>query len=141
MTASTSAYRTVSVITPILNEEECLEAFYQRTTAVMSQCNLDDYELVIIDDGSIDRTSAILERLSAADRHVKVITLSRRFGHHPAVFAGLEFASGDVVVIIDGDLQDPPELIPQLVAERTKAMSWCSPSASRLLRAAGFCAP
>lgn len=112
--------RTVSVVTPVLNEQECLEAFYQRATAVLGGCGLDDYELVLIDDGSTDRTPSILERLAAADPHVKIITLSRRFGHHPAVFAGLEFASGNTVVIIDGDLQDPPELIPQLLAERDK---------------------
>ena len=120
MSDRASTLRTVSVVTPVLNEEECLEAFYQRTTATLAQCPLDDYELVLIDDGSTDRTPAILERLAAADRHVKVITLSRRFGHHPAVFAGLEFATGDAVVIIDGDLQDPPEIIPQLLAEHGK---------------------
>ena len=112
--------RSVSVVTPILNEQECLEAYYQRTTAVLTTLGLDDYEIIIVDDGSTDRTPALLKQLAATDPHVKVITLSRRFGHHPAVFAGLEFATGDVVVIIDGDLQDPPELIPALLTERDK---------------------
>jgi dolichol-phosphate mannosyltransferase len=120
MTASRTAHGTVSIVTPVLNEQECLDAFYRRTTAVLAASGLDDYEIVLIDDGSTDRTPAILADLAQADPRVKVITLSRRFGHHPAVFAGLEFASGDTVVIIDGDLQDPPELIPQLVAERDK---------------------
>ncbi len=120
MTIGSPACRTVSVVTPILNEQECIEAFYQRTTAALAQMDLDDYEIVLIDDGSTDRSPLMLEQLAATDSHVKVLTLSRRFGHHPAVFAGLEFASGDVVVIVDGDLQDPPELIPQLIAERNK---------------------
>lgn len=120
MTAPRTTCRTISVVTPVLNEEECLEAFYRRTTAALALCDLADYELIVVDDGSTDRTPAILDHLAETDRRVKVITLSRRFGHHPAVFAGLEFATGDVIVIVDGDLQDPPELIPQLLAERNK---------------------
>lgn len=120
MDESISPCRTVSVVTPVLNEQECIEAFYQRTCTALAQCDLDGYEIVFIDDGSTDRTPALLARLAAADPHVKVITLSRRFGHHPAVFAGLEFASGDVVVILDADLQDPPETIPALLAERNQ---------------------
>ena len=116
----TPTARTLSVVTPLLNEEECLEAFYRRTTDALTRCNLDDYEIIFVDDGSTDATPSMLERIAATDRHVKVLTLSRRFGHHPAVFAGLEFSSGDVIVILDGDLQDPPELITQLLAERTK---------------------
>lgn len=112
--------RTVSVVTPILNEQDCIEAFYERTTAALSASGLEGYEIVLVDDGSTDQSPRLLERIAESDPHVKVLTLSRRFGHHPAVFAGLEFASGDVVVIIDGDLQDPPELIPTLLEERNK---------------------
>lgn len=108
------------MITPVLNEQDCVEAFHQRTTAALARCELDGYEIVYIDDGSTDRTPSILAGLAGMDPHAKVLTLSRRFGHHPAVFAGLEFATGDVVVIIDADLQDPPELIAQLIAERDK---------------------
>jgi len=115
--------RSVSVVTPVFNEAECLVAYYQRTKQALAQCDLAGYELVFVDDGSTDRSSQILAELAAADRMVKVITLSRNFGHHPAVFAGLHFASGEVIIILDADLQDPPELIPQLLAERNKGFS------------------
>ena len=113
-----SACRTVSLVTPVFNEEECLERFYRRARAALESCGLTGFEMVFIDDGSTDRTPEILRRLSAEDAAVKILTLSRNFGHHPAVFAGLQFASGDVIVMLDADLQDPPELIPQLIAMR-----------------------
>ena len=108
--------RTISVVSPVLNEQECLEPFYHRTIEALERCQLDGYELVFVDDGSTDRTPMLLRSLAAMNPAVKVLTLSRNFGHHPAVFAGLEFASGDAVVILDADLQDPPELIPELLA-------------------------
>ncbi len=112
--------RTVSVITPVFNEQECLEEFYRRTRDALGQCRLDAKEIIFVDDGSTDGTSAILAGLAAQDPAVKVLTLSRNFGHHPAVFAGLEFASGDIIVMVDADLQDPPELIPQLISKRNE---------------------
>jgi glycosyltransferase involved in cell wall biosynthesis len=112
--------RTLSVVTPVLNEQECLPDFYKRITATLAGCNLEGYEIILVDDGSLDRTPSILAELADGDAHVKVLTLSRNFGHHPAVFAGLAFATGDAVVIVDADLQDPPELIPDLLAERNK---------------------
>jgi dolichol-phosphate mannosyltransferase len=110
--------RTVSVVTPVYNEAECLNAFYQRARTALAACAPDGFELIFVDDGSTDRTSAILAELAAKDPAVKLLTLSRNFGHHPAVFAGLEFASGNDIVLIDADLQDPPELIPELLAKR-----------------------
>ena len=73
------------------------------------------FELVIADDGSRDGTGAVLAELAAGDERVKVVTLSRNFGHQAALTAALEHASGDVVVMIDGDLQDPPEVIPEML--------------------------
>ena len=93
--------------------------FYQRTCAAMASCATASYELIFVDDGSTDRTPMILASLSARDPKVKVLTLSRNFGHHPAVFAGLSFATGDVIVLVDADLQDPPELIPRLLEQLT----------------------
>ena len=114
---SANAHRTISVVTPVFNEQECLETFYQRTRAALASCDLDGFEIILVDDGSADRTPAILARLAAEDPSVKVLTLSRNFGHHPAVFAGLAFATGDLIVMIDADLQDPPELIPALIEQ------------------------
>lgn len=109
--------RTVSLVTPVFNEQECLEAFYQRCRAVLERYGLDGFELIFVDDGSTDGSCAILHRLAAQDASVKVLTLSRNFGLQPATFAGLEFASGDIVIVLEADLQDPPELIPSLMAK------------------------
>lgn len=108
--------RTVSVVTPVYNEADTLERFYQRTRGALERCGLQGFELVFVDDGSTDATPRLIERFAAADPAVKSLTLSRNFGHHPAVFAGLAFASGEAVIILDADLQDPPELIPELLA-------------------------
>lgn len=109
--------RSVSVVSPIFNEQECLPEFYQRLRAALQACAPGAYELIFVDDGSTDGSPALLAELSSSDPAVKVLTLSRNFGHHPAVFAGLTFASGDLIVLVDADLQDPPELIPSMVAE------------------------
>ena len=104
----------ISVTAPVLNEEEVLPVFYERVSSALEGM---DYELVLVDDGSDDTTPAILERLAEEDERVKVVHLSRRFGYQAAVAAGLDHCEGDAVVTIDSDLQDPPELIPQLIKE------------------------
>ena len=103
----------LSVIIPIYNEEASLPALYARLTSVVQGMQM-PYELVFVNDGSTDRSFELLLELAAADDHVRYIDLSRNFGHQIAVSAGLDAVSGSVVVIIDADLQDPPELIPQL---------------------------
>jgi len=102
----------LSVVAPVFNEEGNVRAFCERTVAALEGVPI---ELVLVDDGSSDGTAAILEELAAADRRIRVVTLSRNFGHQTALTAGLEHATGDAVVMIDADLQDPPELIPDLV--------------------------
>ena len=102
----------LSVVTPMYDEEDTAREFYARVVAALDGV---DFELVVVDDGSKDGTAAILQELAAADDRVKVVLLSRNFGHQPALTAGLEHARGDAVVMIDSDLQDPPELIPELV--------------------------
>ena len=102
----------VSVVAPMLNEEDTAHVFYER---VRSACDGLPWELVIVDDGSKDTTPAILAELAASDPRVKVVTLSRNFGHQTAITAGLDHAAGDAVVMIDADLQDPPELIPTML--------------------------
>lgn len=105
----------LSVIVPCYNEQDVLRATHERLTSVLAGMSWLDYELIFVNDGSHDDTQSILTQLQLADRHVRVLLLSRNFGHQIAVTAGLEEAAGDAVVIIDADLQDPPEVIPQMV--------------------------
>jgi dolichol-phosphate mannosyltransferase len=102
----------LSVVAPVFNEEGNVRAFCQRTVAALGDL---PFEIVLVDDGSTDETPAILSEMATADRRIRVVTLSRNFGHQTALTAGLEHAAGDAVVMIDADLQDPPELIPELV--------------------------
>jgi len=102
----------ISVVAPVLDEQETLVAFYERVCATLAES---DFELVLVDDGSTDRTPELLAELATNDPRVHVVRLSRNFGYQAAVAAGLDHAAGDAVVTIDADLQDPPELIPDLV--------------------------
>jgi polyisoprenyl-phosphate glycosyltransferase len=103
----------VSVVAPMHDEEDVVGAFHARTVAALDGL---DYELVLVDDGSRDGTGERLRALAAGDERTKVVTLSRNFGHQAAISAGLEHARGDVVVMLDADLQDPPEVIPEMLA-------------------------
>jgi polyisoprenyl-phosphate glycosyltransferase len=103
----------LSVVAPLHDEEDVVGAFHSRTVAALDGV---DFELIIVDDGSRDATGERVRALAAADERVKLVTLSRNFGHQAAISAGLEHSRGDVVVMIDGDLQDPPELIPEMLA-------------------------
>jgi len=102
----------VSVVAPMLNEEGTARAFCERVRAALDGL---PWELVIVDDGSSDETPAILAEMAAQDERVKVVTLSRNFGHQTAITAGLDHAGGEAVVMIDSDLQDPPELIATMI--------------------------
>lgn len=103
-----------SVIIPAFNEQEVLPLSYPRLKAVMDTLG-EDYELIFVNDGSRDNTLTQLKELAEKDKHVRVISFSRNFGHQEAVSAGMASASGQAVVIIDCDLQDPPEVIPEMV--------------------------
>jgi polyisoprenyl-phosphate glycosyltransferase len=107
----------LSVVAPVYNEEELVEEFVTRTIAALDGFK---FELVLVNDGSSDRTPALLDGIADMDPRVRVIHLSRNFGHQAALTAGLEHAIGDVVAMIDADLQDPPELIGAMVAEWSK---------------------
>ncbi len=111
----------LAVVIPAYNEEKNLDALHARLTAVLERC-ADDHELLFVNDGSRDATLDGLRRLAAADARVRYISLSRNFGHEVAVAAGLDHADADATVLIDADLQDPPELIAQMV-ERWKGGS------------------
>lgn len=105
--------KTLSIIIPIYNEEPNIPELHDRLTKAAVQIT-DDYELIFVNDGSKDNSINELKKLSRKDSHSYYIHFSRNFGHQIAVTAGLDFCQGDAVVIIDGDLQDPPELIPKL---------------------------
>jgi dolichol-phosphate mannosyltransferase len=102
----------VSVVAPMYDEEGTVETFYDRVRRALDGVR---FELIFVDDASTDRTPFLLDRLADADPRVKVIHLSRNFGHQAAITAGLEHASGEAVVMLDGDLQDPPEVIPEML--------------------------
>lgn len=103
----------ISVIVPIYNEEQTIPELYDRLQKTVSQIS-ENYELIFVNDGSKDNSLLELLKLSEHDHRVFYINLSRNFGHQISVTAGLDASKGKVVVIIDGDLQDPPELITDL---------------------------
>jgi len=105
-----------SLIIPVYNEEETLPEMYLRVRAVMDQLD-GDVELILVNDGSRDRSLAFLRDLHEKDPRVCYLSFARNFGHQIAVTAGLNFVRGDAIVILDADLQDPPELIPALVEQ------------------------
>lgn len=106
----------ISVVVPCFNEEEVISATHRRLVQVLESLARAEFELVFVDDGSQDRTLEILRALQAADRRIRVVALSRNFGHQVAVTAGLEHTTGDAVALIDADLQDPPEIIREMVS-------------------------
>jgi dolichol-phosphate mannosyltransferase len=105
-----------SVVAPVYNERESLAAFCARTLDVMERLG-QPFELLLVDDGSSDGTAELLRALATHDSRVRVARLSRNFGHQLALTAGMDLARGQAVITLDSDLQDPPELIPQLVAK------------------------
>jgi glycosyltransferase involved in cell wall biosynthesis len=109
-----SADFSLSVVVPVLNEDEVLPEFHRRLAAVLDRLGA-EAEVVYVNDGSTDQTSTCLARLHELDSRVAVIELSRNFGKEIAMSAGLDYAHGDAVVVIDADLQDPPECIPDMV--------------------------
>lgn len=105
----------ISIIVPMYFEEKVVNECYNRLTSALSK-SIPKYELIFVNDGSTDKTLVLLEEIAIKDSHVKIISFSRNFGHQIAVTAGLEKSKGEAVVIIDADLQDPPELIPEMIA-------------------------
>ena len=103
-----------SLVVPAYNEQAVLNESYKRLKDVMEQLD-GSYEMIFINDGSKDTTLKILKEFAIKDEHVKVLSFSKNFGHQTAVSAGLEYASGDAIIIIDADLQDPPKIILEMV--------------------------
>lgn len=108
--------RKISVVIPMYYEEEVAEICYKRISSVLkSIADKYEYEIIFVNDGSKDKTLNILKSIADIDKNVKIISFSRNFGHQAAVTAGIKYVSGDAVVIMDADLQDPPELIPEML--------------------------
>jgi dolichol-phosphate mannosyltransferase len=105
----------VSVAIPIYNEEEVVPRLLERTGAVLDALPGGPHEIVLVDDGSSDHTFEMLEAAAEEDSRLVVVALSRNFGHQTALAAALDHVSGDASILMDGDLQDPPEAIPTLV--------------------------
>ena len=102
----------LSVVAPMYEEEDTVAPFTARVAAAVGHL---DYELILVNDGSKDRTRDAMVAAAERDPRVKIVSLARNFGHQPALTAGLEHATGDVIVMLDGDLQDPPEVIPDMI--------------------------
>lgn len=105
----------ISIVAPAYNEEDVIEKFYLRITKILSALSEYNYEICIVNDGSEDNTVKICHRLLDNDPHISFLSLSRNFGHEIAVAAGLDYAKGDIIILMDIDLQDPPEIIPQMI--------------------------
>jgi polyisoprenyl-phosphate glycosyltransferase len=114
-TKSQRSRKLVSVVVPCFNEQEVISFTHQRLVDVLQSRDDFELEIVYVDDGSSDETARILSRLSDTYDRVTVVTLTRNFGHQAAVTAGLQHAAGDAVVVIDADLQDPPEVILKMI--------------------------
>ena len=104
----------ISIVTPVYNEEDNVVFFHEEITKVMKTTGM-DYELIYVNDGSKDRTDELIRELAEKDPHVRAITFARNFGHQTAITCGMDFARGDAVITMDGDMQHPPQLIPLLL--------------------------
>ena len=104
----------ISVVAPILNEETLISEFIKRVTVQLNKIN-SDYEIIIIDDGSTDNSWSKIQNAAKENKKIVGIKLSKNFGHHYAITAGLHNSRGELVVVMDSDLQDRPEVIPELL--------------------------
>lgn len=105
----------ISVVIPMYYEEEVANECYIRTKVVLNSLNNYEHEIIFVNDGSKDKTLEILEEIADKDKNVKVLSFSRNFGHQAAVTAGLKYVTGDCILIIDSDMQDPPELLVDMI--------------------------
>jgi dolichol-phosphate mannosyltransferase len=113
----------LSIVVPCFNEEACLHALHERLTAAARKTAGDDYEIVLINDGSRDGSWPIMRELANEDPHLVAVNLSRNHGHQLALTAGLDLCQGDTILIIDADLQDPPELLPAMLEAMREAQA------------------
>jgi dolichol-phosphate mannosyltransferase len=117
----------ISIVVPVFNEQEALPELYRRVSDVMDSVDM-PFEFVLVDDRSTDKSLEIMLELCQKDRNVKVLEFSRNFGHQMAIAAGLDYARGEAVITMDGDLQHPPEVIPEYTCLAFKqSVRKCSP--------------
>lgn len=126
----------ISFVLPVFNEAECLPAFHDELTSWLDRHPEDEYELVYIDDGSRDASPEILAKLAASDPRVRVLQLARNFGHQAAISAGLDHTRGDATIVMDTDLQDPPQVAFELIAKWREG--WDVVYAQRRIRDEGW---
>ncbi len=105
----------ISVVIPMYYEEKVAKECYKRVSSCLNKIENYENEIIFVNDGSKDKTLEILEEIAKKNKNVKIISFSRNFGHQAAVTAGLKYVTGDAIVIMDADLQDPPELIPEMI--------------------------
>ena len=118
-------FKTVSIVVPCFNEEESLPEFHRVVSGLAANHPNQEFSFLFVNDGSTDGTAGVLDQLALSDRRTKVLHLARNCGHQIAVTAGLDFADSDVVVVIDADLQDPPEVIAHMIRELRKGFDVC----------------
>jgi dolichol-phosphate mannosyltransferase len=106
----------LSVVIPVFNEEENVPVLYSRLVTVLERFQI-SFEIIFVDDGSSDGSLAAIQQFSTADPRIQIVELARNFGHQIAITAGLDHAQGEAVIVMDGDLQDPPEVLPQFIAK------------------------
>lgn len=106
----------ISIVIPVFNEQEVLSQLYERLHSCMMHLGV-DYEVIFINDGSTDNTESIIKDFIEINKSIKLINFSRNFGHQAAISAGIDIALGKATIIMDSDLQDPPELIPSLIEQ------------------------
>ena len=128
----------LSVAVPLFNEEATLPELLRRVGAVLDGIPGGPHEIVLVDDGSTDGTRALMEEAARADPRVVSVALSRNFGHQPALTAALDHVRGDVVVLMDADLQDPPEEIPRFLAEHARGYDVVYAKRERRKEPSGF---
>ena len=104
----------ISIIIPCYNEEQSIPYFYEEIIKIAKNIKY-DFEFIFVNDGSKDNTISIIKKYSKKDKRVKYINFSRNFGKEAAMYAGLEYSSGDLIAIMDADLQDPPSLLPEMI--------------------------
>ena len=114
MSDTNSKNKLISIVLPVFNEEGNIKELYQRLKSVLVSIEY-AYELIFVDDGSQDQSLDFLKKMNKVDKSVKAISYSRNFGHQLAITGGMDYASGDAIIIMDTDLQHPPEIIPQLI--------------------------
>ena len=105
----------ITIITPAYNEEESLPYLYERLEKLMNSINNYEFEILFVNDGSKDNTLNLIKEYRNKDERISYVDFSRNFGKETAMIAGLDYATGDCVIFMDADLQDPPELIPELI--------------------------